>query len=168
MAYESDRIAEGLDQAARRLTGRRAHNGAVGPRTNIFAALIFMATTLAGFVMAAQGQEVGQGIVFSAAMASLAIKLFNDHKARGTGALDERERAIYWKANALGAMIPLLAVAVWALFVGTIDSLSVWQPEEGFQWVAITFLLLGLMTQIGVIVTASMTPSYAADLVDDE
>lgn len=168
MAYEGNRIAEGLDRAAMRVTGRQAHTGLIGPKMKIFAALVFMALSCMGFYLAAIGEEVGQGIVFAAAMASLAIKLSSDYKARGNGPLDERERAIYWKANAIGAMIPLLAVAIWTLNIGSIDSIDIWRPREDFQWVAVTFLLLGLMTQIGIVVTGWLTPSYAADLDEND
>ena len=151
-----------------RLTGRQGHTGLIGPKMKIFAALIFMALSFMGFYLAAIGKEVGQGIVFAAAMSSLAIKLSADYKARGNGPLDERERAIYWKSNAIGAMVPLFAVAIWSLNIASIDSTEIWRPRENFQWVAVSFLLLGLMTQIGLIVTGWLTPAYAADLDEND
>ena len=168
MAYEGDRIAEGLDRAAMRVTGLQVHTGKIGPRTTIFATLIFMSVTAIGMYLTVQGAKAGQGLVFSAAMGSLAIKLFNDYKERGNGPLDERELAIYWKANAIGAMIPLIGVAVWSLFLGNFADFGMWYPREKFEWVALCFLLLGLMTQIGLIVTGWLTPSYAADLDEND
>lgn len=168
MAYEGSRIAEGLDRAAMRVTGRQVHTGKIGPRTTIVATLIFMSLTAMGMYLAVQGAKVGQGIVFSAAMGSLAIKLFNDYKARGNGPLDERERAIYWKSNAIGAMVPLVGVAVWSLFLGNFAGDGLWYPRQSFEWVALSFFLLGLMTQIGIIVSGWLTPSYAADIDFDD
>lgn len=168
MPYEGDRIAEGFDRAAMRMTGRQVHTGKIGPKTTIVATLIFISLTAIGMYLTVQGAKVGQGIVFSAAMGSLAIKLFNDYKERGNGPLDERELAIYWKANAIGAMIPLIGVAVWSLFLGNLADFGMWYPREMFEWVTLSFFLLGLMTQIGLIVTAWLTPSYAADLDEND
>lgn len=150
------------------LTGRQGYTGLMGPRMKIFAALMFMAIAIMGFCLTIMGQEGGEGIAFASMMASLAVKLSSDYKARGNGPLDEREQAIYWKALAIGAMLPLFAVSIWSLSIGQIHRWDIWRPHEDFQWSALTFVLLGLMMQIVIIVTGILTPAYAADLDEND
>lgn len=166
MAYEGNKVSDRLDRLAIAWVGIGAENG-TAPRLSILANLVFMAAGIAGLVLCAQG-DFGSGIVFAAMFAGSTHTVIVEHKKRGNAPLDERERAIFWKAMAIGALVPCVLAALWALFLAPFADQGMWYPDRPEEWRAVGFFILGLMTQIANVASAWMTPAYAAELDDDE
>lgn len=166
MAYKGDKLLERLDRLAVAGIGPNAENG-VAPCLSILANLVFMAAGIAGLVLCAQG-DLGSGIVFAAMFAGSTHTVIVEHKKRGNAPLDEREQAIFWKAMAIGALVPSVMAALWALFLASFADQGMWYPDRPEEWRAAGFFILGLTSQISNIANAWMTPSYAADLLDEE
>jgi hypothetical protein len=166
MAFKGNKAAEKLDRLAIAGIGTNAQNG-VAPRLSILANLLFLAAGIAGLVLCAQG-DVGSGLVFAAMFAASTHTVIVEQRKRGNAPLDERERAIFWKATAIGAGVPCVLAACWVMLLGNFADQGMWQPDRPEEWRASGFFILGLMSQIANIASAWMTPSYAADLLDDE
>lgn len=166
MAYEGNKVSERLDRLAIAGFGNNADNGA-SPRLSIIANVIFLAAGIAGLVLCAQG-DVGSGIVFGAMFGAGTHSVIVEYRKRGNAPLDEREAAIFWKAMAIGALVPSVLAALWALFLASFADQGMWYPDRPEEWRAAGFFLLGLTSQISNIASAWMTPAYAADLLDDE
>lgn len=166
MAYEGNKVSARLDRLAIAGLGNNAESG-FSPRLSILANLVFMAAGIAGLVLCAQS-DFGSGIVFAAMFAGGTHTVIVEHKKRGNAPLDERERAIFWKAMAIGAFVPCVLAALWALFLASFADQGMWHPDRPEEWRAAGFFLLGLTSQISNIASAWMTPSYAAELLDDE
>lgn len=166
MAFKGNKVAERLDRLAIAGIGTNAQNG-VSPRLSILANLTFLAAGIAGLVLCAQG-DLGPGLVFAAMFAASTHTMIVEQRKRGNAPLDERERAIFWKATAIGAFVPCVLVAGWAMLLGNFADQGMWYPDRTAEWRASGFFILGMMSQIANIANAWMTPSYAADLLDDE
>lgn len=166
MAYEGKKIAARLDRLAIAGIGANAESG-TAPRLSILANVIFLAAGIAGLVLCAQG-DVGPGIVFGAMFAAGTHTVIVEQRKRGNAPLDERERAIFWKATAIGAFVPCVLVAGWVMLLGNFADQGMWHPDRPDEWQAAGFFILGLMSQIANIASAWMTPAYAAELLDDE
>jgi len=91
-----------------------------------------------------------------------------EQRKRGNAPLDERERAIFWKATAIGAFVPCVLISGWVMLLGNFADQGMWYPDRSEEWRASGFFILGMMSQIANIASAWMTPSYAADLLDVE
>ena len=166
MAYEGNKVSERLDRLAVAGLGNNAESG-VAPRMSIIANVIFLAAGIAGLALCAQG-DVGPGIVFGAMFGAGTHSVITEYRRRGNAPLDERERAIFWKATAIGAAVPCVLTAIWVLLLGAFADQGMWHPDRPDEWRAAGFFILGLMSQIANIASAWMTPAYAADLLDDE
>lgn len=166
MAYKGNRMSERLDRLAIAGIGINADNG-VSPCLSILANLIFLAVGIVGLVLCLQGQ-FGSGIVFGAMFAASTHSVIVEHRKRGNAPLDERERAIFWKATAIGAGASCLLASGWVMFLGNFADDGMWKPDRQAEWRAAGLFLLGLMMQIANIASAWMTPAYAAELLDDE
>lgn len=166
MACEGNKVSERLDRLAVAGLGNNAESG-VAPRLSIVANVIFLAGGIAGLVLCAQG-DVGPGIVFGAMFAASTHSVILEYRKRGNAPLDEREAAIFWKATAIGAFVPCVLTAIWALLLGAFADQGMWHPDRPDEWRAAGFFILGLMSQIANIAMAWMTPAYAAELLDDE
>lgn len=166
MAYEGNKVSERLDRLAIARVGIGAENG-TAPRLSILANVIFLAAGITGLVLCAQG-DAGPGIVFGAMFGAGTHSVITEYRRRGNAPLDERERAIFWKATAIGASVPCVLTAIWVMLLGNFADQGMWYPDRPEEWRAAGFFLLGLMSQIANIASARMTPAYAADLLDDE
>lgn len=166
MAYEGNRVSEWLDRLAITGLGNNADNG-VSPRLSILANLIFLAAGIVGLVLCAQG-DVGSGIVFGAMFAASTHTVIVEQRTRGNVPRDEREQAIFWKATAIGAGVSCVLTAGWVMFLGNFVDDGMWMPDRPEEWRAAGLFILGLMMQIINIAAAWMTPSYAAELFDEE
>lgn len=166
MAYTGNKILARLDRAAIAVMGSNADTS-IAPRMSIFANLVFLATGIVGLVICAQGQ-FGPGLVFGAMFFSSTHTVIVEYAKRGDAPLDERERAIAWKSMAIGAFVPCVLVGMWALLLGNFADNGLWYPDQSSEWQALAFFILGLMSQITNIATAWLTPSYAAELLDED
>jgi hypothetical protein len=166
MVYEGNKVSERLDRLAVAGIGINADNG-VAPRLSILANLVFMAAGIAGLVLCAQG-DFGSGIVFGALFAASTHTVIVEQRARGNAPRDEREQAIFWKATAIGAFVSCVLAAGWVMFLGTFVDNGMWMPDRPEEWRAAGLFILGLMAQITNIAVAWMTPSYSAELLDEE
>jgi hypothetical protein len=166
MAYEGNKVVERLDRLAIAGVGIGAANG-TAPRLTILANVIFLAAGVAGLVLCAQGQ-VGSGIVFGAMFGAGTHSVIVEQRRRGSAPQDERERAIFWKATAIGAFVSCVLAAGWLMFLGNFADDGMWMPDRREAWRAAGMFILGLFVQIANIAVAWMTPSYAAELLDDE
>ena len=166
MAYKGNKVSERLDRLAIAGMGINADNG-VSPRLSILANAIFLAAGIAGLVLCAQG-DVGPGIVFCAMFGASTHSVIIEYRKRGNAPLDERERAIFWKATAIGAFVPCVLTAVWGMLLGAFADQGMWHPDRPDEWRAAGFFILGLMSQIANIASAWMTPGYAAELLEEE
>lgn len=166
MAYKGNKVLERLDRLAVAGVGINAENG-VAPRLSILANLVFMAASIVGLVLCAR-TDVGSGIVFAAMFAASTHTVIVEQRKRGNARRDEREQAIFWKASAIGAFVPCVVIAGWAMLLGNFADQGMWHPERPAEWHATAFFILGLMSQIANIASAWLTPAYAAELLDDE
>ncbi len=166
MAYKGKGMVTRMDRIAMAVTGQNAETG-INPRLSIIANLIFMATGIAGLVITAQG-HFGPGLAFAAMIASSTHTVIIEYAKRGDAPLDERERVIAWKSMAIGAFVPCAIVGMWALLLGNFADNGLWYPDQSSEWQVLAFFILGLMTQITNIATAWLTPSYAAELLDED
>ena len=166
MAYKGNKVAERLDRLAIAGLGANAESG-FSPRLSILANLVFMAAGITGLVLCARS-DFGSGIVFAAMFAAGTHTVIVEHKKRGNAPLDERERAIFWKAMAIGALVPCVLAALWVLFLASFADQGMWYPDRPEEWRAAGLFILGLISQIANIASAWMTPAYAAELLDDE
>ena len=166
MVYEGNNGIERIDRLA--VTGVcLSADNATAPRLSILANGIFLAAGIAGLVLCAQG-DVGPGIVFGAMFAASTHSVIAEYRKRGNAPLDERERAIFWKATAIGVFVPFVLTALWMLLLGVFADQGMWHPDRADEWQAAGFFILGLMSQIANIATAWMTPAYGPVPFDDE
>lgn len=166
MAYEGNKVSERLDRLAVAGLGNNAESG-VSPRMSIIANVLFLAAGIAGLVLCAQG-DARWGIVFGAMFGAGTHSVIVEYRKRGNAPLDERERAIFWKATAIGASVPCVLTALWVMLLGSFADQGMWHPDRPDEWRAAGLFILGLMSQISNIALALMTPAYAAELLDDE
>lgn len=166
MAYEGDKLLKWLDRLGVAGIGANAESG-VAPRVSILANLVFMAAAIAGVVLCARG-VFGSGIVFGTLFAASTHTVIVEQRARGNVPRDEREQAIFWKATAIGASVSCILAAGWVMFLGTFVDDGMWMPDRPEEWRAAGLFILALMIQTTNIAVASMTPSYAAELLDEE
>jgi|GEM_PF-2970729 len=164
MPYQGNPNHQWMDRVARTLTGRQVHTGRIGPKALIASALIFMAVGIGGLWLMVAGSDLGASLIYCAAIGTLALKLTGDWRARRDDPLDEREREIYWKANAVGAAVPLVGMIIWLLFLSTSAGDGLWRPSRDYEFSGLAFFLLAAMLQLAMIVIGLSTPSYAADL----
>jgi len=168
MPYLGNPNHQRMDRVARTLTGRQVHTGRIGPKALIVSALIFMAVGIGGLWLMVAGSDLGASVIYSAAIGTLALKLTGDWRSRRHDPLDERERAIYWKANAVGTGLPLIGVAIWLLLLSGFADAGLWWPSRDFEFSGLAFFLLAAMLQLAMIVIGLSTPSYAADIDEDD
>ncbi|MBU7580514.1 MAG: hypothetical protein KAF27_08580 [Porphyrobacter sp.] len=166
MAYEGNKVIERLDRLAAATIDANAENGAA-PRLSILANLVFMAAGSAGLVLTAQG-DTGPGLVFGALIMSTTHSGIVEYQKRGKAPLDEREWGVFWKAMAIGAFVPCVLVGLWMMLLGPLADQGMWYPDRPEEWQAAGLFILGLTVQISNIAKAWMTPSYAAELLDDD
>lgn len=166
MADWKNRVVTGMDSVAMAVTGQDAATG-IARRVMIFGNLVFMAASIGGLVLTAQGQN-GRWLVFVAMISSSAYSGIIEYQQRGKARRDEREWAIFWKALAIGAFVPCLLAGFWAMLLGRFADQGMWYPDRSEEWEAAGLFILGLMIQITNIVKAWMTPAYAAELLDDD
>lgn len=166
MAYERKRVITRMDRVAMEVSGLNAQGGA-NPRLSILANLVFLAAGIAGLVLCARG-DFGSGIVFGAMFAASTHTVIVEQRMRGNAPRDERERAIFWKATAIGASVSCVLAAGWVMFLGNFVDDGMWMPNQPEEWRAAGLFILGLMIQIANIAAAWMTPPYPAELLDEE
>lgn len=168
MTYRADKQTVHLDRLAQRLTGSQVSYGLTGPRMVITGNVIFLLAGVAGLIAAAQGAEFGEDIVLAAMIGSVFYKAAIELKERWPAPPDERESAIRWKSQAIGASLAIGLVAVWAVLLSDFADNGVWFPQSPDQWSAVGLFVLGLTTQASNIAAAWMTPAYAPELTADE
>ncbi len=166
MGYRKNGVITRMDRIAMGVAGPNAETG-LNPRLSILANLVFMAAGIAGLVLCAQG-DFGSGIVFCAMFAASTHTVIVEQRTRGNVPRDEREQAIFWKATAIGAGVSCVLAAGWVMFLGNFVDDGMWVPDRPEEWRAAGLFILGLMMQIINIAVARMTPSYAAELFDEE
>ena len=166
MAFKKNEVITRMDRVVMQVAGPPG-TADYNPRLSIFANLVFMAMSLVGLVITARG-GFGPGLVFAAMLLSSTHTIIVEQQKRGSARLDEREWGIFWKAMAIGAFVPCVLVAVWALLLGNFADQGMWYPDRSEEWQATAFFVLGLMGQIANIAQAWMTPAYAAELLDDD
>ena len=167
MANKGNCNLEWVDWPAFRIRiGERS--GFVGPRLQIFLAVCFLIVALSGLIIAITGKELGSDLVFIAMIFGLAMRVVNDWQKRGARSLDERERAIMWKSNAWGAIVPLAIVIGYTLLLSNFADDGWWFPQQDFQWSAISLALVAAWGLISLIANGVMTPVYAAELDEDD
>jgi len=166
MAYRKNGFITRMDRIAMMVTGQDTETG-LNPRLSILAHLVFMATGTVGLVLCAQG-EFGPDIVFGAVFFSSTHAVIVEQLKRGKARLDEREWGVFWKSMAIGASVPCVLVAIWAMLLAPYADQGMWHPDRPDEWMAVGSFILGLMTQITNIAMAWMTPAYAAELLEED
>ncbi len=135
-----------------------------GPRASIVANMALMTIAIAGLVAVSQGQKSGQAVVLLAMLLSMG----QGASARMSQVpLDERQSIVLANATSTGALLSSAIVALWCVLIG-ISEKGLWYPVSSLEWQTLGFFLFGLVAQISNIATAMMTPSYAAELLDDD
>jgi hypothetical protein len=167
MMDKQNGAASRLDRLAIRLTGGQVHTGFTGPHMIILANGLFLLAGLAGMIAVIMGLDMS-ALIVAAMLGTTFHKVAVEWKERGYAPKDEREDALHWKALAIGVSIPLTLLVVWMLLLGAFADDGMWHPVGQDDWTAVATFALGLAGQLASIVKARMTPSYAADLLDDE
>lgn len=160
MGVEDRSAGEIRHQTKRRAFGQRL----LGPRVSIVRNVALMTIAIGGLVAVTQGQKEGQIAVILATLLSLGQGAWT--RTRQVP-LDEREDAILAKATAVGLLLIMAMVAFWCVAIG-ISEKGLWFPDAALEWQTLGLLLFGLTAQTTGIAAALMTPSYAADLLDDD
>jgi hypothetical protein len=156
-----------LDRIATRLTGRQVHMGFTGPHMIIAANAILLLIALAGMLATTRDQDFGQDLVVWAMIASALHKAAVELKERGSRELDEREKTIRWKSIAIGGWAVTTLISIWAILISHFADNGLWYPSKDDDWLTLGAFILGLMGQTSSIASAWMTPSYAAELLDE-
>lgn len=164
MAYGENEAASRMEQ----LLGRPRNLALTGPLMSIIVNLLLIAVALAGLVAAANGLRFGQTLVFGAMFWSIAHTVHVRAKIGGNSPPDERERALSTEAAAFGGYLTAALVGIWFMFLGVFADHGMWIPQASREWQALGWFVIGLMTQATNIATAWNTPSYAADLMDED
>ncbi|MCL9999905.1 MAG: hypothetical protein NBV68_11030 [Erythrobacter sp.] len=69
---------------------------------------------------------------------------------------------------AISGWIVITLVSFWAVLVGQFAHNGLWYPRHAKEWPALGIFIAMLSAQISCIASAWMTPTYAAELLDDE
>jgi len=166
MAYRKNGVITRMDRVVMAVTGPQAE-AALNPRISILANLLFMAAGITGLFLAVRG-EIGPGLVFGALMMSSTHTGIVEYQKRGQAPLDEREWGVFWKAMAIGAFVPCVLAGLWLMLLGAFADQGMWYPDRSEEWQATGMFILGLMIQVTNIAKAWLTPSYQAELDDEE
>jgi hypothetical protein len=168
MAHNEKRLFARLDHAVSRLVGRPIRTGFTAPHVIIAANLTLLLISLLGFHRVTQGDGSGHVIVTLAMNGTVFYSVFVQYRERGNRTPDERENAIRWKSYAIAGWIVTSLVMVWAVLVGQFADNGLWYPTQAKQWPSLGLFIGALTVQISSIVSAWMTPTYAAELLDDD
>ena len=167
MAYKGNRNLERLDRVALG-TGIGGKPRFIGPRLQIMLAGCFLLVAIAGLTMAIAGNPFGSDLAFVAMLSGLIMRAMGDWQKRGENPLDEREAAIMWKANAWGAIVPLVVIVLYTLLLSNFADDGWWVPAENYEWKAVSLTVLAAWGLISLIVDGWLTPNYVADLDDED
>ncbi len=167
MIYRQKDAVSHFDRLAMWLTGGRLQWGFAGPHMTIVVQSLLLVAGIAAMIATTRGYAVFH-LMYGLLMASTLYRLSVELRERGYATHDEREDAIRWKAMAIGASVPGLALVVWMMLLGAFADEGLWHPMREDDWVVVAMFAVGLAVQISAIAKAWMTPAYAAELLDDD
>lgn len=140
------------------------HQRLLGPRASIVRNVALMLFAIGGLVAVARGHEEGQILVMLAMLLSLGQAAWTRTMQVP---LDEREDGVLANATAIGLLLIIGMAGFWCVLIGITEK-NLWFPDAALEWQTLGFFLFGLMAQTTAIAAALMTPSYAAELLDEE
>ena len=141
----------------------------LAPRVVITLSLILVAMSVIGMIRVTQGEDATE-LLRDAFMLSFGLSMAVSYRRRGTldRRGDERETAIAGKAAAAGGAVVSILAMIWTAMLGSFGANDMWQPDEPYEWDAISTFAIGLFFHAGNIAAAWCTPAYATELLDEE
>lgn len=141
----------------------------LAPRVVMTLSLILMVMSVTGMIRVTQGEDAAD-LLFNAFMLSFGLSMAVAYRQRGTldRRGDERETAIADKAAAAGGTVVSLLAIIWTFLLGSFGDSGIWQPDEPYEWDAISSFALGLFFHAANFAAAWSTPAYAAEMLDED
>jgi hypothetical protein len=172
MTYKGNPFAEKLDKLAES-TGfpqfSRKLEAGLPMRLRVLP-LILLAIATAGLAAQIAGYElVGFWVIWMVWMFTIALQQWGPLRHQQGRKKDEREAALVRRGHFTGMMWALGAAVLGSLAIAMgkmgamIHLWTLWAPETGFDWFAITFFLVTLELNVAILAASSAMPEPLED-----
>ena len=145
---------------------RRKQLRMLAPATQIVVAVVLL--LLSSLALYAAAAEWVERAVLSSAITLMTVALSARTVLRSgyDSELDEHDRQMRHYAIATGGVVPVMVLALYTIGLSETDAL--WRPVSKVEWGAFGMFMLGATIQCAIIAAARKTPSYAAELDEND
>ena len=145
---------------------RRKQLRMLAPTTQIALAAILMSLSSLALYAAAAGWVDKAMLSSCLVLMTVILSTRSALRSGNDSQLDEHDRQVRHYAIATGGMVPVVVLAGYSLLLSAGDTL--WRPVSQVEWGAFGMFMLGGTLQCAIIAAARKTPSYAADLDEND